>query len=279
MELSTGVTLAVLAAATFHAVWNAMLKGGRDVLLDAALVAAGGALVMLPLLALVPVPARAAWPYLAASALLHVGYFTTLALSYRFGDLSSVYPIMRGTAPLITTIAAVALLGELPRTSTVIGIVLVCAGVLSLAAIGGRARSRTAIVWALANAAIIAAYTLVDGAGVRVAGDALAYVVWMFFLDTLPFTLIVAMMRGGDLARHLGRHWSRGLASGLFSAASYGIAVWAMSRAPVAAVAALRETSVVIGALIGVWIFKEGHARTRLIGACVVLAGIVALRA
>jgi len=279
LELTAGVTAAVLLAALLHAGWNAMIRASSDKLLDTGLVCLGGSLVVLPLIPLVDPPAPAAWPYLAGSMAVHVGYFTALVGAYRAGELSHAYPIMRGVAPVLVALAALAGLGDPLKPTGWLGIALVCGGVLSLGFAGlDRRHAAPATRWALANAAIIACYTLIDGQGVRVSGSAAGYVLWMFLVDCLPFGLIVLAMRRGELVRYAAARWGRGLAGGASSAASYGIAVWAMTLAPVAAVAALRESSVIFAALIGTFVLKEGHARARLAGAAVVLAGIVALK-
>jgi drug/metabolite transporter (DMT)-like permease len=157
------------------------------------------------------------------------------------------------------------------------GVILICGGVLSLGMAGGGA-NRIATAWALFSAAIIAIYTLADGAGARVSGGADRYVVWLFVFIGLPFGLVVLAVKRGALVAHARRHWHRGLAGALLSGLSYGIALWAMTRAPVAIVAALRETSVIFAALIGAWLLKEGHLKERLAGAAAVLAGLIALK-
>jgi drug/metabolite transporter (DMT)-like permease len=279
LELSLGVTLAVLGAALLHATWNAIVKSGSDPMLDTAAVALGSSVAVLPFLAVVPPPEAAAWPWLAASAVIHVGYFTALAGAYRAGDLSHGYPIMRGVAPLIVAMSALSWFGEAPGAATWAGVLLICGGVLSLGVAGlDWRRSRAATAWALANAAIIAAYTLVDAAGVRAAGGAERYICWVFLFMGLPYVLLVWAIRRAEFLRHVARHWRRGLLGGGFVVGSYGIALWAMTRAPVAVIAALRETSVIFGALIGAWLLKEGHLRQRLTGAAAVLAGVIALK-
>lgn len=277
MQLSLSVTLAVLGAALLHAAWNALIKSGRDPLLDTALVAGSGSLAAVPLLWFVPPPPLAAWPYILGSVAIHVGYYASLAGAYRAGDLSHGYPIMRGVAPLIVAAASWLWFGEALSAPAWAGVLLICGGVLSLGMAGGGA-SRRATAWALSNALVIALYTLADGAGVRAAGDALRYVVWLFFLIGLPFALGVLAFKRGALVAHAGRHWRRGLAGGMLSGLSYGIALWAMTQVPVAIVAALRETSVIFGALIGAWLLKEGHLAQRLAGAAAVLAGLVSLK-
>jgi drug/metabolite transporter (DMT)-like permease len=273
------VTVAVLGAALAHATWNAMLKSSRDVLFDMTLVVFAAGLVSAPFMLVVELPAPAAWPYIIASMLLHIAYYVALVGAYRAGDLSHGYPIMRGIAPLIVSLCALAWLGEAPTPSVWLGVLLICGGVLSLGFVGFHWRqSRVALGWALANACIIASYTLVDAAGVRVAGRAESYVVWLFTLDALPFTLLVFFWKKHQLMVYARRFWLRGLAGGALSAAAYGIVLWAMTRAPVAAVAALRETSVIFAALIGAWLLKEGHLARRIAGAATVAAGVIALK-
>jgi drug/metabolite transporter (DMT)-like permease len=209
------VTLAVLGAALAHAIWNAMIKSSRDVLLDMTLVVFFAGLVTAPFLLAVPLPPAAAWPYIAASMVLHLGYYVALVGAYRAGDLSHGYPIMRGVAPLIVSVCALAWLGEAPTPTVWAGILLICGGVLSLGFVGFRwAESRVSLGWALANAVIIAAYTLVDAAGVRASGRAEVYVVWLFTLDALPFSLLIFFMKRKELVSYASRFWLRGLVGG-----------------------------------------------------------------
>ena len=256
-----------------------MIKSSRAVLFDMTLVVFAAGLVTAPFMLVVEPPVAAAWPYIIASMVLHIAYYVALVGAYRAGDLSHGYPIMRGIAPLIVSLCALAWLGEAPSTTVWLGVLLICGGVLSLGFVGFRWReSRVALGWALANACIIASYTLVDAAGVRVSGQAESYVVWLFTFDALPFTLIVFLLRKPELVSYARQFWLRGLVGGALSAGAYGIVLWAMTRAPVAAVAALRETSVIFAALIGAWLLKEGHIARRIAGAATVAAGVVALK-
>ena len=278
-DLTLGVTLAVLAAALGHAIWNAMIKSSGDVLLDMTLVVFISGLVTAPFMLVVEPPSAAVWPYILASMALHIVYYFALVGAYRAGDLSHGYPIMRGLAPLIVSLCALGWLGEAPRPMVWVGVALICGGVLSLGFAGFRwAESKVSLGWALGNAVIIASYTLVDAAGVRTAQSAATYVVWLFTLDAIPFTLLIFAIKRNQLVSYARTFWLRGLFSGALSAAAYGIVLWAMTRAPVAAVAALRETSVIFAALIGAWLLKEGHIARRLAGAATVAAGVVALK-
>ena len=275
--MSPLVTALVLGAALLHAGWNAIIKSSRDSMLDTALVAAGATLLSLPLAVSVAMPARASWPFLAISVAVHVAYFATLARAYRVGDLGHAYPLMRGTAPLLVALFGVALLHEQPSAATWLGIILISGGVLSIGLLQRGRAHRDATRWAITNAVIIASYTLVDGAGVRVSGTAAGYVAWLFLLQGPCFIALVALRRR-DALDYAARNWRRGLAGSLFLVGSYGIVLWAMTRAPVAAVAALRETSVIFAAMFGSLLLKESFGRQRLIGACAVALGVIALR-
>ena len=276
--MSALVTALVLGSALLHASWNAVIKSSRDVMLDTALVAAAAGILALPLIAYLPLPARASWPYLGASSAIHIAYFSTLVAAYRLGDLGHAYPLMRGTAPLLVALFGVALLDERPSTTMWLGIVLISTGILSLGLLQRGRAHRGATLWALANAAIIAAYTLVDGSGARLSGAPASYVAWLFWLQGLLFVALVAVLRRSALRNYVARHWRRGLGGGLCLISAYGIVLWAMTQAPVAAVAALRESSVIFAALLGSLFLHEPFGRQRLIAACAVALGIVALR-
>jgi drug/metabolite transporter (DMT)-like permease len=285
VELTLGITLAVLGAGLLHAGWNALLKSapGGDALLDTATVVAGSSIWGCAVVPFIGVPATAAWPYMAASAVIHFGYYLTLARAYQIGDLSFAYPLMRGSAPLIVALLGIAFLGELPTVPMAIGIVLISLGIVSIAFVGaGRGGLRkhppSAAYWAFANAGLIALYTLVDASGARASGNAAAYVSWLIFLEGLPFLLWVFARRGKPALNYLRASAPRGLVGGACSLAAYGIVLWAMTRAPVAAVAALRETSVLFAALMGSLWLKEGFGLPRLAGAASVVAGIAALK-
>ena len=279
-ELSLGVTLAVLGAGLLHAGWNALLKSapGGDPMLDMATIVAGSAVCGLIAIPFVGVPDTSAWKFAAVSSIIHWGYYVTLAHAYRTGDLSFAYPLMRGSAPLIVTLLGIVFLREWPTPQIALGIALISLGIVSIAFARRGRHPPSAAGWALANACIIAAYTLIDGAGARASGNALAYVSWLIFLESIPFLAWIWARQGTVAFTYIGRSWRRGLLGGAASLGAYGIVLWAMTRAPVAAVAALRETSVLFAALIGAFVLKEGLGVRRLAGAVSVVAGVAALK-
>ena len=280
MELSLGVTLAVLGAGLLHAGWNALIKsaGGGDALLDTATIIAGSTLCSFVALPFLPVPLAEAWPMAIASVIIHFGYYLTLAEAYRTGDLSFAYPLMRGTAPLLVTLLGIVFLGELPSPKIAIGIVLICSGIVAIAFAQRHHHPRAAVYWALGNAAIIGVYTLIDGTGARASGNALSYVVYLTFLEGVFFLAWIRWRKGAPAVTYIARQWRRGLLGGFCSGAAYGIVLWAMTRAPIAAVSALRETSVLFAAVIGTVLLKEGFGIARLAGAVSVVAGVAALK-
>lgn len=284
--MSWGIVAAVLFAALLHAGWNALIKSGDDVALDTALIHVLGCGVGLVCVAVVGFPRAEAWPWIAASIAIHLGYYITLVGAYRHGDLGFAYPIMRGTAPLLVALASAPLVGERLSATAWLGVVGISVGVLAI----GLARTASttvggsrmhALAFALANAAIIGCYTIVDGIGVRVSGDALAYISTLFLLDGLPFFAIVMWQRRGDHRAAIATmraRWPVALAGACASLAAYGIALWAMTKAPVASVAALRETSVLFAALIGTLLLGERFRLERAIGTGAIVAGVIALR-
>ena len=201
--MSAAVLFAVLCGALLHAGWNAFIKAGRDKSLDTALVHSLGIFVALPLLCYTGLPAPAAWPYMAASLAIHLGYYIALAGAYKYGDLGLTYPLMRGCAPLLVALGSTAFIGEGLSATAWAGVAVLCAGVVTLGLsrsamhVAGDAHRGKAIGFALANAAIIALYTVVDGIGVRVSGNAAAYVAGLFVFDGIPFLLLVLWRRPG----------------------------------------------------------------------------------
>lgn len=267
----------VLLAALVHAGWNAIVKGSGDKLLTTVLItlsAAGASALALPFL---PPPAPAAWPFLLASAVLQTGYFLLVAATYRLADLSQAYPLMRGTAPLIVSLASVLVLGERLALPAWAGIGLISAGILGLA-LAAPVRGGPGTLLALATALVIAGYTLVDGTGVRHSGAPVAYVLWLNLLTGVPFALWLLVRRPPAFGPYLRRNWGFGLVGGLGTLLSYGLALWAMTGAPVATVAALRETSILFGVAISALVLNEKVSPRRILAALLVLAGAALIR-
>lgn len=284
MSLTWPIVAAVLFGALLHASWNALIKSGRDSQLDTALIHLLGCGIGAVLVAIVGLPPVAALPWLAASVVIHVGYYVTLVGAYRHGELGFAYPIMRGTAPLLVALASGHIIGEHLPIATWIGVAGISTGVLAigLTRSGRQAGSRRhALAYALTNAVIIASYTIVDGLGVRASGHPLRYVALLFLLDGLPYFAIVMWQRRAALApsiAYMRGRWPVALLGACASLGAYGIALWAMTRAPVASVAALRETSVLFAALIGVFVLKERFRLQRALGTGAVVIGVMALR-
>ena len=282
--MSAAVVLAVLAGALLHASWNALIRSGRDKALDTGLIHGLGMLVALPVVAATGFPRAEAWPWLVASWVIHLGYYIALAGAYRHGELGLTYPVMRGLAPLLVAAGSGPLMGEALAPRAWAGIAAICTGVVALGLARSSAASGqrgTALRYALANAAIIALYTVVDGHGVRASGDAAAYVATLFLADGAPYFALVLWQRRAEAASvraYLATRWRLALLGALASFGSYGIALWAMTRAPVAQVAALRETSVLFAALLGTLWLKEGFGPGRALGTLLVVAGVAALR-
>lgn len=279
MTLTWPVVAAVLFGALLHASWNALVKSSRDKALDTAVIHLVGSVVALPLVFIVGWPGAVAWPYILASVVIHIGYYIALTGAYEHGDLGLTYPLMRGTAPLLVALSAATMLGETLSPLSWAGVLGVSCGVLALGLSRHAIDSPRAVGFALANAVVIALYTVVDALGVRASGNALQYVVALFVLDGWPFALIVFLRRGGAVALPYARdRWPVAALAAAASIGSYGIALWAMTKAPVATVAALRETSVLFAALLGVWLLKEEFNLRRAVGTAAIVAGVMALR-
>jgi drug/metabolite transporter (DMT)-like permease len=275
------VFAAVLFAAACHAGWNATIKRGLDPLATTVLISVGAAIVSAVFLPVVGLPAVASWPWCIASVLIHLVYFAALIESYRAGDMGQVYPIARGSAPLMTATATTVFIGERLGLAGWCGIILLVAGVMVLSLRGGRdlARlDRKAVGFALFTAVTICAYSVVDGVGARLAGSANAYSVALF-VGIGPVMAIYALARRGrEVIPAMRRHWGIGLGGGALQLGSYGIAIWAMTVAPIAIVAALRETSVLFGAAIAVVFLKEPLRASRVVAALMIVAGLTLIR-
>ena len=276
--MSLDVIILVLFGAMLHATWNAIIKAGTDKSLDAALVSAGGAVAALPFLPFLPLPVSAAWPFIGASAIFQFVYFQLVAAAYRAGDIGLVYPLMRGVAPLIIAATSSFILKEALSGGALIGTMTICTGILTLA-FEARKGGRRAIILALSNAVVIATYTYIDGIGARLSGNAISYTLWMSLTPPVLLFAWALSQRGVTaVAAHVRYNWWRGLIGGGGSIASYGLALWAMTKAPVAMVAALRETSILFALFISVVFLKERSSIWRYIAGAIIAAGVLVLK-
>ncbi|MFZ0190062.1 MAG: DMT family transporter [Streptosporangiaceae bacterium] len=274
--LSLTVTLAVLAAAVTHAVWNAIAHGIKDQTLAFALIGVGGAAVSIPLVIVAAIPRSSAWPYLLASVGIHVFYNLLLMQCYRLGEFSQVYPLARGVSPLVVTILAAVFVHEHLAPAQIGGVAVVSAG-LAFLVFGGRRPGRGAFLAAVGTGLTIAAYTTVDGVGVRASASPVGYIGWLILLQSLCVPLFAVFRRRNVLLKQPRRILLSGLLAGALSVLAYGLVLWAQTKGALAPIAALRETSVIFGAIIGTLVFHEPFGRSRIIATVLVVAGIVLL--
>ena len=274
--LSLSVTLAVLAAAVTHATWNAIAHGIRDQTLAFALIGVGGTVVSIPLIIIAAMPRSASWPYLLASVAIHVFYNLLLMQCYRLGEFSQVYPLARGVSPLVVTILAAVFVHEHLALLQIVGVTVVSAG-LAFLVLGGRRPGRGAFLAAVGTGLTIAAYTTVDGVGVRLSHSPVGYIGWLMVLESLCVPLFALVRRREVLLKQPPRILLSGLAAGALSVLAYGLVLWAQTRGALAPIAALRETSVIFGAIIGTLVFREPFGRSRIAATVLVVAGIVLL--
>ena len=290
--MSPDVFLVVLAAAALHAGWNTLLKlrahpaaAPVDPMVATLLLGMAACLISVLLLPFTGLPAPAAWPYALASAVIHIAYYLLVGAAYRASDLSAAYPITRGTAPMGSALLAALLIGEALSPQAWLGIAGICAGVVGLAATALRrgGLTRAGLGFAGANAGIVMLYTLVDGQGARLSGNAVGYTLLMEALCgpllLLPLLLTLRGQKNTRLASALadGRWW-RALLGAAMSIAAYAAALWAMTRAPIGTVAALRETSVLLGVLLGALVLRERVGPARWVAAAVIVAGAMLVR-
>jgi len=274
--LSLAVTFAVIAAAVTHAVWNAIAHGIKDQTLAFALIGVGGIAVGIPLVILAAMPHGDCWPYLLGSVAIHVFYNLLLMQCYRLGEFSQVYPLARGTSPLVVTILAAIFIREHLALPQIAGVLVVSAGLATLV-LAGRRPGRAAFAAAVGTGLTIAAYTTVDGVGVRLSGSPVGYIGWLMVLESLCVPMFAAFRRRDVLLKQPKRILLAGLAAGALSVLAYGLVLWAQTRGALAPIAALRETSVIFGAIIGTLIFREPFGRTRIAATVLVATGIVLL--
>jgi len=277
--MSVTVLLAILFAAFLHAGWNALIKLGTSKLtsmLILTMVQGGiGAAIALTR----TLPQGEVWWWLLASGVFHAAYKLFLAFAYEHGDLSRVYPIARGSAPLIVLLVGGAVLSDRIKPGEYAGIIVLGAGILLMArGVFSSGESRRLVPLALASAMATAGYSIVDGLGARIAGDATTYVAWLFVFDALLFFPASLFLRGPSVMRAAPKAWAMGSLAAVLSYGAYAIAVWAMTLAPIALVAALRETSILFAVLIGVVLFGERMDRTKVMAAGLIAVGVILTR-
>lgn len=277
--MSTQVILLVLAAAIFHATWNIIVKGGSNKLFETALNALGGGLGAMFILPFLPLPDRACWGLLAVSCCCHLTYYICVAATYRVADITLGYTIMRGTAPIMTALA-LCLAGVPLGLAGWGGVLFLCAGIFCLALEQKLAHkgSFKGIIYALRTSFVIMGYTLADGYGARLSGDSAGYTCWIFFLNIIPIHIYIMWRQGREYINYLRARAVIGITGGLCGLASYGIAIWAMTMAPIALVAALRETSVVFAMIMAVMFLGEKLTPLRCVAILLVVAGAMLAR-
>jgi drug/metabolite transporter (DMT)-like permease len=272
------ITIAVLVAAVLHASWNAVAKALPDGLVTFAALELGATACAAVALPFVPVPAGPAWPWLVASTVTHNAYNLLLMRSYRLGPFNQAYPLARGTGPLVVAAVGLLVLHETLHAAQWAGVVLVGASLVFLSVGSGTrldAKGRPAVFAALLTGLAIAGYTIMDGIGVRHSGTATGYAAYLFLLSGPAFPVAALVLRRGRLTRPVLRRTWPALLGGLMSVAAYGLVIWAQSRGALAAVAALRECSVVVAAVIGVLVFRERLGRSRILASIGVAAGVI----
>lgn len=275
------VIVMVLTAAVMHAVWNAFIKIGDDRLMTLAVVMAMSGLLGPILLFMGPPPAVESWPYIGLSIVIHSAYYYLLIRAYDVGDLSHTYPLARGSAPLLVAGGAALFAGEELGIGELAGVAVICAGIFSLMLSGrfGSRRDPRLILYPLATGVAIAGYTVTDGLGVRLSGSPPGYIGWLFVLEAMPITVFALARRRAKAFVFLRNDWKPTLFGGALAFAAYALVIWAMSLGAMAHVSALRETSVVIAALIGTRMLGEPFGRRRVLAAATVAAGVVLLQA
>jgi drug/metabolite transporter (DMT)-like permease len=273
------VLAATLSAAVAHASWNSIAHGIKDKLVSFTLVSLGGMICAVPLVLLGATPSSRSWGYLGFSVVLHIVYTVLLMASYRLGDFSQTYPLARGTSPLVVLALAAAFAGEIPGPGQFAGVGLICLGLGSLVLSGRRTSGydKRAVLAALATGLSIASYTTVDGIGVRLSHSVLGYSGWLMLLETAPWPFVALAIRRRQLLPALRPVWPIGLLGGGLSVLAYGLVLWAQTRGALATVAALRESSIVVAAVIGSVFFHEKFGWVRIVAATCVTAGIAVL--
>jgi drug/metabolite transporter (DMT)-like permease len=276
--MDTFPLIMVLIAAVLHAGWNALVKSGGSPWFRMGLVMGSGSIFTAPFLPLLPLPSAEIWPLLLLSTGVHQIYFCGVCLGYRVGDLSHVYPVQRGIAPVLVAIGAYVFVGEKLNIQGMAGVGLICLAILSLAIhTGKRAANGRALWFALMTGTCIATYSVIDGMAVHGNPNVYSYILWLIFLGGLPFgTLAIVLAWKKDWVE-IRKHLAKGTLGGVFTSVAYGLVIWAMSLAPITYVSALRETSVIVAAWIGSRLLGEPFGGRRILAASMVAGGVIVL--
>jgi len=283
VALQLHLMVLVLLAAVLHAIWNAVVKSSGDQFLSFTAIRATGTIVATGLVFFVPVPVSDAWPYLLAGVFVHNCYYVVLLQAYRFGDLSHVYPLARGVAPVTVAVLAAVFAGEVPNTGAKAGIGLVSVGIISLMFTGrgdgsGPGGDLKAVLMAVATGLFIAAYTVVDGIGIRLGETVFGYIVWLNVGEGIPFMIAAVVLRRQEIGPFLKLNWPRTTGTGRLVVLAYGLVLYALSQGAMAHVSALRETSVLFATVIGVVLLREPLGWRRIAAAAVIVAGVILMQ-
>ncbi len=279
--MSIEVASLVLVAAAFHAIWNTLIKIRGDRVIVMMLVTLAGSIFSLLVAPFVDAPVPESWGFLAATILLHTAYHFFLPIAYDHGDLGQVYPIARGSAPLLVAVGALVFTGETLMPRALLGTLCLACGVMALTfeRESGVWKKPKPVIYALLTGVLIASYTVVDGMGARQAGSAIGFAVWLTIGDGLLTFLIVYIWKGRDALAVARRNLGTGMVGGILQVGGYWIIVWALAVAPMAMVSSLRETSVLIAAVISTFILKEGFGVWRFVSASLIALGLAATKA
>ncbi len=272
--MSPFVVCLALFAAVLHASWNAFLRSGADRLWTVTVMSMAGTVIAFPILFALPLPASGAWPFVLVSATLQVGYSFLLVAAYRYGELGQVYPVVRGTVPLLVTVGGFLLVGDRLSAYQVAGVVLIAVGIMSLSLGKGRA-STSSILFALATGAVIAAYATVDSIGVRLSNHSNAYAAWVILLYGAFMTIAYVAVRGKLSVNPRAKDTWKAVGGGVIAMIAYGAVVAAFALGPAGPITALRETSVIFAVLLGALFLGETLTYRRLLACCIVVAGAI----
>jgi len=280
MTLQLHLVFLVLLAAVVHASWNAVVKASGDRFLTFTVIHFTGTALGIAVVPFVGFPEPGVWPYLILSVVIHNIYYVFLLLCYRHGDLGEVYPIARGSSPVLVAVLAFYLAGEAPSQNAIIGIGLVSVGIISLMFASGRPTRAGLLPIALAmtTGVLISGYTVVDGLGLRAGASPWPYIVWLNMLEGIPFALWAISRRSAELGPFLRARWKPGVIGGCLTIAAYGLVLYALNQGAMAHVSALRETSVLFAAIIGTFILKESFGLRRLLSAALIVGGVIVLQ-